>query len=365
MNRKIYIDNLRSICILLLFPYHAAMAWNCWGEGNYILLEPNKWISSFVVAVSPWYMTLLFLLAGISTKYSLEKRSAKQYKKERSFKLLLPALAGTLTVMPVLTYIADKTTYGYTGTFSEHYLIFFTKWTDLTGYDGGFGIGHLWFLLYLYIISILSSFLIEFQKKSFSKKCTLNLISSRKISFKLNVPVIILLCFMAMLLMPIELGGKSILTYSFFYLLGYYVFAEEKNIESLTRLKYPFFMIFIISTYFNVYLFLWSASQYKTINTTAKYFSGVFGILSFIIFGKEHLEKSNKKTKYFASQSFLIYIFHFPWVVLFQFFFRQIIANSFILLTVSVLCSFAATLATGQIIKQIPAVQYFFGKKPR
>lgn len=37
--RKHYIDNLRWITILLLIPYHAAMAWNVWGEPNYIFLR--------------------------------------------------------------------------------------------------------------------------------------------------------------------------------------------------------------------------------------------------------------------------------------------------------------------------------------
>ena len=30
--RKHYIDNLRWIMILMLIPYHAAMAWNTWGD---------------------------------------------------------------------------------------------------------------------------------------------------------------------------------------------------------------------------------------------------------------------------------------------------------------------------------------------
>ena len=33
---KHYIDNLRWITLLILIPYHTAMAWNVWGEPNYI-----------------------------------------------------------------------------------------------------------------------------------------------------------------------------------------------------------------------------------------------------------------------------------------------------------------------------------------
>ncbi len=109
MQRKHYIDNLRLLCILLLIPYHAAMAYNTWGEGNYILLGQSRALSSLIVFVSPWYMTLLFLLAGVGARYSLAKRSVGGFVKERATKLLLPLLAGTVTVVPILCYIADKT----------------------------------------------------------------------------------------------------------------------------------------------------------------------------------------------------------------------------------------------------------------
>ena len=38
----------------------------------------------------------------------------------------------------------------------EHYLIYFTRFTDLTGYDGGFTLGHFWFIAVLIIISCLA-----------------------------------------------------------------------------------------------------------------------------------------------------------------------------------------------------------------
>lgn len=41
-NRKYYIDNLRWACILLLVPFHSAMAWNSWGEGSYIWFHANR-----------------------------------------------------------------------------------------------------------------------------------------------------------------------------------------------------------------------------------------------------------------------------------------------------------------------------------
>lgn len=167
--RKYYIDNLRSFIILLLIPYHAAMAWNIWGEPNYIFFEGNRLLSSIVVFLSPYFMPILFLAAGISTNYALRKRSMAQYVSERSKRLFIPFVFGTLLLMPPQTYLADKFNYGYSGSLFNHYRVFFTKFTDLTGADGGFSVGQFWFVLYLFVISLVAAAIISAQKKLMPK----------------------------------------------------------------------------------------------------------------------------------------------------------------------------------------------------
>lgn len=80
MERKYYIDNLRWMAILLLFPFHAAQIWSG-GEysGFYIWSHTNTVLYVFSTAVYPWYMTLLFAIAGMSCKYALLKRTNKQF----------------------------------------------------------------------------------------------------------------------------------------------------------------------------------------------------------------------------------------------------------------------------------------------
>ena len=122
--RKYYIDNLRWFCILLLIPFHSAMAWNCWGEGNYIWLYENKILSSLITIISPWFMPLLFVLAGMSARCSLKRRSYKQFALERVKKLLIPLITGVLTVVAYMAYMADKYNNNYGGNFLEHYQVF-------------------------------------------------------------------------------------------------------------------------------------------------------------------------------------------------------------------------------------------------
>lgn len=117
--RKHFIDNLRWIDVFLLIPYHAAQAFNTWGEQNYIFFEPNKLISSFIVFFSPFFMSLLFLLAGMSTRYAFKKRTYRQYIIERVKRLIVPFVFGTLVFCPILAYIGDVTNYAYEGNFSS------------------------------------------------------------------------------------------------------------------------------------------------------------------------------------------------------------------------------------------------------
>lgn len=131
--RKHYIDNLRWIILLILISYHTAMAWNVWAEPNYIYFEGNRLISSIIVFFSPYFMPLLFVLAGISTKFALQKRTNKAYLIERVKRLFIPFLFGTIVLMPIMAYFADRFN---------------------CSYSGGFSLGQFWFLLYLLIISV-------------------------------------------------------------------------------------------------------------------------------------------------------------------------------------------------------------------
>lgn len=127
-NRKHYIDNLRSLAILLLFPFHAAQIWSG-GEysGFYVWSHTDNVLYAFSTAVYPWYMTLLFTLAGMSSKYSLQKRSNKQFIGERVKKLIIPFLFGLFVLVPAMTYTGEVYFNDYKGTYLGQYRLFFQK----------------------------------------------------------------------------------------------------------------------------------------------------------------------------------------------------------------------------------------------
>lgn len=154
--RNHYIDNIRWMALFLLFPFHSFIIYNNFGEGNYIKGAENEILTKFTSILWPWFMPLLFVIAGISSMYALRNRTIKGYLIERLKKLFVPLFFGIIFICPFLTFFAEKYHNGYTGTYLQQYILFFTKETDLTGYNGGFTPAHLWFLLYLLVISIIA-----------------------------------------------------------------------------------------------------------------------------------------------------------------------------------------------------------------
>lgn len=339
--RQYYIDNLRTICILFLVPFHALMAWNCWMEGTCVYFFSNKWFSSVITLVSPWYMPLLFILAGISARYSLSRRTVKEFIKERFFKLFIPFIVGIVTIVPVMTYYADVYHNNYSGNFFLHYTIFFSRFTDLTGADGGWTPAHLWFLLYLFVISIVGVFLIHLQKEISPK-------------FKLeNVNLLILWSISVIVAIGnliLNIGGKSIGMYSLLFMAGYYIFYDKAMIEKLKKYRWLHMFIFCIANVMNVYLFIWCDKPDKLQNIIAMYVALWFGILAILGFASKNFNQSNRLTKFLSRRSFDFYIVHYMWLIILQFYFERLTDNVFGLLIGPIILTYVLSFVTVEII---------------
>lgn len=224
--RKHYIDNLRNLTILLLFPVHTFMIWNNFGSHYYIWQGENKILSTLIVLVNPWFMPILFVLAGMNARYSLERRTNKEFVIQRVSKLLIPFIGGIIFLIPLQTLYARKFFDNYEGSFLDNWKYFFTHLTDFNGYDGAFTPGHLWFILFLFLISMVTLFLFH-------------LVPYEKLAVSVEkIPVFgVMLLFIPIWLMYYlgNFGGFSLGKYSALYLIGYYVLSNDLLIEKLER----------------------------------------------------------------------------------------------------------------------------------
>lgn len=352
--RQFYIDNLRWLIILLLIPFHAAVAWNTWNEPNYIIFEGNRVLSSMVVFCSAFIMPLLFLLAGVSTKLALSKRSYGQYITERVKRLVVPLVFGTVLFMPLMTFIAAKHNLHYSGSIIDHYVRFFTRLTDFTGADGCFSFGQFWFLLYLFIISVVSLAVIALVRKLGLEK-------------DVNIPlwIIVLLCIpLPFLRELLSVGGKSFAEFTYLYLLGYYVFSNTKTVEKISKFGIVFLSVGIIASVLNVYLFVWSGMDYPVTNNIAKTVSEWFMILGLIGTGKAYFDYSDKISNFLTQRSFAIYSLHYIFVVLMQFIAVGFAKDNMMLLfLLPVVVTYLLTLLSCEIFVRVPFLSFLIGVK--
>ncbi len=346
--RKHYLDNLRTIMILFLFPVHTFMIWNNYGTKFYVWGGENDLLSSLIIIVNPWIMALLFVIAGMCARYSLEKRSTKEFVKERISRLLIPFIGGMLLLIPFQALYARKFFFGYTGNIFDHLKYFFTHLTDLSGYDGALTPGHLWFILFLFIISLVALLVTKYIPY---KKV------ARKLE-KLNILEIILLFIPVWLMYYLgNFGGYSIGKYFSLYLLGYYLFSSEKNIEKLLDNRKTILSLFCISQLTLVILY-YKFSYYGDLYVN---FVGWLGVLSCLIIGKLYLNKENKITNYFKKASFPIYILHQTILVIIGYYVLNLIDNMILQISIIICGSFILTIVVYEIISKIPVLKRLIG----
>lgn len=303
--RKYYIDNLRWIATSMLLVFHSCMIFNNWGEANYVNGKDNALLAAFPHLTWPWYMPLLFVLAGMSTRYAFQKRSTKEYAKNRFMKLLVPSIAIIVTFIPIITYYAERFHNQYKGSFLKQYVMFFTKPTDLTGYMGGFTPSHMWFALYLFIISMVALPMIHYKEG----------INARWVG-RMNIISLIMLFVIPMLMQVIvDIEGKSLGEYFGFFMIGYFVVAEEKVQDVLEKNRFVLLGLFaalVLIQYFYEKI-LFHINPYLAELSYGLY--AFIGVYCMIAWGRHCLNVRNVFTDFMSKASFGVYMFHQTWVV--------------------------------------------------
>lgn len=356
--RKHYLDNLRTICVFALFPYHAAMVWNAFGEQFYVWGGDSIALTAFLGVLYPVFMPLMFAIAGISAKLSLDKRTPAQFIKERVLRLLIPALLGIPLLIPMQTFYAERFHNGYTGGYFEQYSMFFGRFASGSGYDGGFGSGHLWFIVYLFVISLVALGIILAVKKLPRR--------AHKGGKSLALPLVILLFIIPALLTPLgEISGKSIGKYLSLFLLGYYVLSNDAISEKLEQRRWLLFASFAVTNLAYIALFAFCGFRAGVLYNMAVSLVGWLGILAFIGLARHKLNFTNKALSCLSTSSFPVYILHQSLLIAVAYYVVTYmnalpVAVKFLLVTV---LSLIVTMAAYELVRRIPVVRGIFGIK--
>jgi peptidoglycan/LPS O-acetylase OafA/YrhL len=368
VSRVYYVDWLRILAVLLLFPYHTLRVFN--NDPFYVKASSLSSIADWVINfIDVWHMPLLFFLAGCSTYFALRKRTAGQYAWERVKRLLVPLIFGILVLVPPQGWYGARFNSGYTDSY-WHYLSSgdFLKWNIQDGgdYYGGFAIGQLWFILWLLLISLILLPLVVWAVRGSAAGWVERLSGRFSYPAWWLVPIVFLSLGEAV---PEQVGKPSVL-YAFVFLLGVLVVSDSKFPDSAERFRWPAFVAGIGLTVFWVESTgfrdslpdpSWGRVGLSLLGSAALWLM-VIGAMGM---GKRYLNRTSATEKYLAEASYPIYIIHQTMIVILAFYVVDFAipeaAQWIILLALAV----ATTFALYQVVRSVGVLRFLLGMRPR
>jgi surface polysaccharide O-acyltransferase-like enzyme len=205
--------------------------------------------------VWPWVMELFFLLSGVGSWYALKSRTGGQYLLERVKRLLIPLYTvGLFILLPPQYYFRVVTNAGFTGTFWEAMARYF-------GRLGRFSVaapngllplpfaGHLWFLQYLFLISLVVLPLLLYLKSEGGQRLIGRLAGwcdRRGGAFLFVIPIAL-----ALIALKYHFQGSrtwaEFVYYALYFSIGYIMPADVRFTESFVRHRWVCLALWVVA----------------------------------------------------------------------------------------------------------------------
>jgi peptidoglycan/LPS O-acetylase OafA/YrhL len=229
--RRYDLDWLRLFAILVVFFYHTSRFFNL---EDWHIKNPSTYFGVEVwnTFATNWMMPLIFVISGASIYFGLEKGGAGRFVKDKVLRLFVPLLVGAFTHASLQVYL-ERFTHGQ---FSGSYFQFLPHYFEGVYLGPGEGSGnfafhgmHLWYLLFLFLFSLIFYPLLRWLKGSGRNVLRRmgNPLALPGGIYLLALPVIL---FQASgLLDDLNLGGWSLLPYACFFLGGFCDHSHERS----------------------------------------------------------------------------------------------------------------------------------------
>jgi glucan biosynthesis protein C len=242
--RRYDIDWLRVIAMLVVFLFHCTRLFDTEG---WHLKNPEQSDFLFVLLrglVWPWVMELFFLISGVGTWYALKSRRAGVYLWERVKRLLIPLYTvGLFVLLPPQFYFEVLTNAGYRGNFWQILPRYFagleppriTPWPE-TLLPIPFP-GHLWFLQYLFAISLITLPLLLYLKSDRGQRWVVRLAAwcdGRGGIFLFVIPLALALTGLRGLC-EAQRSWADFLWYAIYFVIGYIMPADKRFTDAVKR----------------------------------------------------------------------------------------------------------------------------------
>ena len=373
--RRYDLDWLRVLAVLLLIYFHTAAIFY---QGDLGVFYVTNTVTSpamgiFVLLVHQWHMPLFFFLSGAATWFSLEARNADQYVKERFQRLLIPFMFGTLVLVPIQVYYRVLMTSGDKKSYFQFYPQFFNGIRP----SGNFEWAHLWFVVYLFVFSLVALPLFIYLRQPPGQRWC-NWLAARLDRANTVFYPALLLAVIEATFRPKWIGFQNlyddwanVLLYLSYFICGYIFCSDRRFGQLLDRQRHWVMGAAILGM--SILLGLWITNTVPDRGYSPEYmlyqafrgFNSWCWVLLALSLARSHLNFKSRLLQYANEASYPFYILHQTILVAIGFYVVQWnigVLEKFIVISTE---SLLATLVIYELlIRRININRFLFGLKP-
>jgi len=382
--RLYYLDWLRVILLLGVFLFHALHPFDALLPWHIKNAEQSGAITAILLLIGPWGMPLFFLVAGAASMFALRRRSNRKYISERVNRLLIPFIVGSILLTPFQKYLEAL----HKGSFQGSFLNFIPEMLAEStsgnlfspGVFGRWGL-HLWFLVFLFVYSLLALPIFNWFKGDTGGSFISWL--GRLVEKRGGILLFIIpLALSRVLVQPFDPHPQEHtwldFVYTFlFFILGYIIYSDDRFLSAVRRDRWLLFASGIVglvaygglSAVYGDIAFEWSRTfvvPWSIILIFAFTLMSWGWALFVLALAMTHLNFSNKWLVYGNETIMPFYLLHQPVIILISYFVVQWNAGILVKLLIVVISSFLITLGLVELlIRPFKPMRMLFGMKPR
>jgi glucans biosynthesis protein C len=356
------LDWLRVLGVLLLIPFHVALIFVL---DPYTIMYIRDVVNSRLLAgatgfIHLWHMPMLFIISGHATYFALGFRSVRQYIWERSLRLLVPLIFGIVTFVPFTTYLQHSNTLSL----QEGYVRFFRiDLEHLDGMTGAFTPAHLWFILYLFVFSLVGLPLFLALRSEKGNRLIKNL------GMAMQAPVSLILWGVPLTLAAAVniLGDMNPLYYFLIFVYGFVLASDVRLQDAIDKLTWVVLVYGLFEGVINIMLPLslyaeWTP-QWMALGFI--YQMGRWALtLAALGLGHRFLNHTNNLLRYASEAAMPFYLLHMTFSVVTGYFVVQLDAPVAIKYPLIVLVATGFTLIAYELVRRWNVTRWLFGMKP-
>ncbi|MEW5872265.1 MAG: acyltransferase family protein [Chloroflexota bacterium] len=361
--RRNDLDWLRVLAVLLLVPFHAALIFV---QNPYSIMYVkdtvnSRFLDAMAGCIHQFHMPLLFVVAGMTSFLALGVRSWSQYLQERFTRLFIPLLFGVVFLLPPMTYLTQLSR-GRQISFWQHYQGFFRiDPAHLDGIGGTFTPAHLWFILYLFLFSLLAlPFFVQLRRLGSQA-------ALRRLAGFFEKPLAVFLFALPLALAAsIDLlGDKNPLVYFSVFFFGYVLMTDERYQQAIDRHTW---LALLVGVFFQYLRLAWRVqapewSALWIVYGLMEQFNRWLWVLGILGLGHRFLTRGGKVLAYLTASSFPFYILHLPVTTLVGYGLIRLPLGWMVKYPLIVLLSTLATFLVYEAARRVAPLRFALGMK--